>query len=143
MEESYDRIDESERAFSPDERLLATYLAERGYNVKALPETGSGRHADALVDGVSTEFKRLAASPTSKTILNRVQQALRGGGQAQHIVLDARGTSLSEQEVERAFRRIAGIPYIRGKLEKLRVIADQFDMSYDFSMLAGHGEPNV
>ncbi len=133
-------IDESERAFSEDERALAIYLVERGCHVKALPETGDGRHPDALVDGVPTEFKRLAASPTSKTILNCVQQALRGGGQARHIILDVRGTALDELEIERAFRRISGVQYIEGKLDVLRVVGNSFDVSHHFSPVAGSDE---
>ena len=37
----------------------AKILAGRGHTVFLVPETGSGKHYDALVDGVPTELKRI------------------------------------------------------------------------------------
>jgi hypothetical protein len=98
-----------------------------------LPENNAapGRKADALVDGVRTEFKR--ANPpkgkvtTSDSVRNAINDSLRGKVQARQIIYDARDSGLTREEAERALRRIAGIT--RGKLDSVRIIGDGFDLT--------------
>lgn len=70
--------------------------------------------ADALVDGVPTEFKTPDPGADSGTIKNAVNESISGIGQARRIIIDARGTGMSEAEAMRALARVGGIA--RGKL---------------------------
>lgn len=101
--------------------------------MEKLPENHAvtGRKADALVDGVRTEFKRAdppkGQATTSDSVRNAINASLRKEGQARHIIYDARGSGLTREEAERALRRIAGIT--RGKLDSVRIIGDGFDLT--------------
>jgi uncharacterized protein (DUF2345 family) len=64
---------------------------------------GVGRQGDAFVDGVLHEFKSLEKGADSSTIRNVVNNSIKDGGQARNIVIDARGTGLSEEDKATSF----------------------------------------
>ena len=105
------RIDESTRPFNPDERRLAEKLQAEGRDVKALPESTTGRSPDAVVDGVPTEFKSIqpTTSPAdSSTVRNILRASKAKGGQARTIIIDGEQSTLTRSEAERGVRRFLG-----------------------------------
>lgn len=124
--------DESERTFTAQERRIAEKLVSEGRQVKALPETGTGsRYADAEVDGISTEFKTVRPGASSATNKNEINDSVRGKGQARHMIIDTRDSSLTEAETRRGLARAKGIS--RGKIDSVRIIGQGFDFtSTDF-----------
>ncbi len=95
--------------------------------MKALPESGVGRSADASVNGVPTEFKSLEPGATNATVRNSVNASLRRGGQARRMVIDARGSGLTRDEAVRGIGRVRGIA--RGRLDQVRIVGDGFDIT--------------
>ena len=126
-------IDESERFFPPEERRIAELLESEGKSVVAKKATSKHRSADAEVNGVLTEFKTLdPLRANNASIKNAINDSIRRKGQARHIIIDARGTRLSEAEARRGLARARNIT--RGKLDTARVIGDGFDLyGADFS----------
>jgi hypothetical protein len=118
-------IDESERQFTPEEREIAELLKGEGKDVKALPTQEGQRNPDAEVDGKPTEFKSPEPGADSATIRNEVNQSIKRGGQARDIIIDARGTGMTEGEAERGLARVSGIA--RERLDTVRIIGDGFD----------------
>ena len=87
--------------------------------------------ADAEVDGVPTEFKTASPGASSATIKNEINDSVRREGQARHIIIDARGSGLTEIEARRGLARAKGIS--RGKIDSVRIISESFDLiSTDF-----------
>jgi len=125
-------IDESERRFSPEERRIAEILAREGRMLSAKAEVNYRRIGDAIVDGVLVEFKNLATTTAdSETIGNTVNNSIRRGGQARHIIIDARRSGLTEVEAIRGLARVRNIT--RGMMDSVRIIGDGFDVaSTDF-----------
>jgi hypothetical protein len=121
------RIDESARRFSAGERNIANLLQSEGHNVASVPE-GAARTPDALVDGVPTEFKSLRPGATNATIRNQLTAAK---GQAQDVIIDARGSGLTESEAKRGLSRFLGAHPAR--LHTVRIVGDGFDLRYSRS----------
>ncbi len=88
---------------------------------------GAGRFADAEVDGLEIEFKTLETGATNSTIKNVISDSVRRGGQARHIIFDARESNLTKAETERGLARSGGIT--RGRVDGVRVIGDDFDLT--------------
>ena len=125
------QIIESERQFTPKERRIAQVLADEGKKVKALKEGGAReRFGDAEVDGVRMEFKTMDPGGTSATIRNQVSASVSGGGQARHIIIDARGSGLTEPEALRGLSRADGIR--RGRVDSIRIIGDGFGITRNY-----------
>lgn len=123
------------------ESNTAEYLARGGNDVVGLHKPGAkpgpGRLADSEVNGRKVEFKKVGvAADYSTRITNNVQNSLRRGAQAPNVVLDGRGTAMRVEDATRAARRIEGLraqgvrPYDR--LDYLRVIGDDFDLTWTF-----------
>ncbi len=115
--------------FDPREQAIADYLSDLGRNVQPNPlqgVTGAGRQGDALVDGVLTEFKTPRLGANSNTIKHQVADSVRGEGQARTIVIDGRGTGLTQDEAMRGIGRSLGIPYNAARLDYLAIIGDDF-----------------
>ncbi len=124
-------IDESDRKFSPEEKLIADVLSGEGKTVKSLPEPGTTRVPDASVDGVPTEFKTLNPGASDGTVKNVINNSIKGGGQARDIVIDARGSGLTAEQALKGLARAKGIA--RGLIDSVRIIGDGFDIiSKDF-----------
>lgn len=107
LEPQQGRVDESARRLLEGERSIAEALAVQGHEVVALARSDGYRvkSPDALVDGIPTEFKTLAAAADSKRVLNRLNDAKK---QARSVVLDARTSGLSKVEAGRGIRRALG-----------------------------------
>ena len=96
-------------------------------------QPGAGRQADRYVDGVLTEYKTLQSmkdkgrAADSGTIKNSIGGSLKKGGQARHIVIDARTSGLSENEAHQGLNRVFNIP--GDKLDQVIIIV------YDFSLV--------
>ena len=111
----------------PNERAVAEYLEDLGHKVtKNTLEgvEGAGRQGDAFVNGIKHEFKALDPGPTANTIKNVVNNSIRKGGQAREIIIDARGTGLTEEIAKEGTFKALGIS--RGKLDGLTIIGDDF-----------------
>lgn len=105
-------IDESESVFSGPERKVADRLADEGHDVKALkPSAELGvRTADALVNGIPTEFKTIeTVTPNSTKIMRVLDDAARRGGQAREIVIDAVKTPLTREKALHGVERFKGL----------------------------------
>ncbi|HWB77212.1 MAG TPA: SpvB/TcaC N-terminal domain-containing protein [Nannocystaceae bacterium] len=98
---------------------LAELLAARGQRVTALKPTGTKREPDFIVNGVRTELKTLDAGGGPNQILNAV---LRGKGQAQSLVIDARSSGLSTKEAAQQLRRVYQSEFTKGKITSIEVI---------------------
>lgn len=113
-------IDESQEKLLAHETPAAQLMAEEGANVLALKAVNQQgvRTADTEVTPLGKqESHRVELKATSdnadgkvdsKTVLNRVWHSLKGGGQSPHIMIDARNSSLTVMEAQRAAFRIAG-----------------------------------
>lgn len=124
------QIDESDKIFSHQEKAIADLLASEGKTVKSLLETNQGRTADAEVDGIPTEFKSLVIGATNSTVKNLINSSIRRG-QARKIIIDARGSGLTEAEANLGLQRAKNIS--RGKIDSVRIIGDGYDLiSNDF-----------
>jgi len=132
MSISSGQIDESERRFSPEERRIAEILVREGRMVSAKAEVKHKRMGDAIVDGTLMEFKSLTTTTAdSETIRNTINNSIRRGGQARHIIIDARRSGLTEVEAIRGLARVRNIT--RGMMDSVRIIGDRFDVtSTDF-----------
>ncbi|MDQ3249373.1 MAG: hypothetical protein M3Q45_09215 [Chloroflexota bacterium] len=103
-------IDESEKFFLPKERRIAELLASEGKQVKAKKERTGQRTGDAEVNGVLTEFKTLTPLyADNATVRNTINNSIRQGGQARHIIIDARNSSLTAAEAHRGLARARNI----------------------------------
>ncbi len=120
-------IDESEKAFNDRERDIAELLSKEGKNVKAIKEssTPNQRTPDATVDGVPTEFKSLDEGATNGTVKNQLNSA---AGQADHAILDARNSGLTEEEAQRGINRFQGAS--PGKLKAIRIIGKGWEIDW-------------
>jgi len=132
MNLSLGRIDESARRFSPEERAIAEILASEGKVVYAQAETKLKRTGDAIVDDIVVEFKSLAKMEAdSETVRNTINNSIRRGGQARHIIIDVRDAGLTEVDAIRGLARTKNIT--RGMIDSIRIIGDGFDVtSLDF-----------
>lgn len=82
------------------------------------------------MDGKPTEFKSMEPGADSATVRNEVNNSIKRGGQARDMILDARGSGLSEAEATKGLNRVAGIT--RGKVDSVRIIGDGFDIKRNF-----------
>jgi hypothetical protein len=115
---------------SDAEHRIDQLLRSEGHRVKPNPLEGLegvGRQGDRLIDGVLTELKSLDPGATSNTIRNVVNNSVRRGGQARSIIIDARGSGLSQEEAARGIARAMGIS--RGRIDRIRVIGDGFNIT--------------
>lgn len=130
-ESESNKIDESDKIFSHQEKAIADLLASEGKTVKSLLEKNQGRTADAEVDGIPTEFKSLVIGATNSTVKNLINSSIRRGGQARKIIIDARGSGLTEAEANLGLQRAKNVS--RGKIDSVRIIGDGYDLiSNDF-----------
>ncbi len=122
------KLDESERVEEPRARPAIDTLIAQGNDVKTLPVVQNrGRNGDTIVNGVRTELKRLdSARPDA--IANRINKSKKGTGQAPNIVIDARGHGMTRDEVDQGIEMQR--PHCNGKIHYVRVIADDFDVTY-------------
>lgn len=124
-------LDESVRPLSSmklKEQVTALYLLQDGNRVKVRPEFhGVKRSADIEVNGVDVDLKALSPNPnaTSGTVKSAIAKAR---GQARMVVVDARQTSISESDADRAIAR--DLPHHQGKLDCVRVVGAGFDKTY-------------
>jgi hypothetical protein len=122
------RVDEVSvgRSFNSAEQRIVDLLESEGRQVTRIAE-GTKRTPDALVDGVPTEFKSLdpgASNATVKAALNDAK------GQARDVVIDARGSGLTQAEAERGIRRFLGAHPKR--FDHIRIVADGFEIRQSF-----------
>jgi hypothetical protein len=136
-------IDETSKVFDSNEKPIAQLLKGEGYDVKALKESNveGERTPDSLVTDLQTgeqtrvEFKALEGkengeSSDSNSVRNSVRRSLDRNGQARHIIFNASGSGLSQEEALRSFRRVGGIE--DGRLDSLRILGDGFDVSTEY-----------
>ena len=120
-------VDERARGFDDRERRLADHLAEPGLAVVARFEDSAlaVKKADADVEGIATEFKSLTSTEaTDNTVLNALN---RGKRQSPHVVIDARGSGLTEPAAQHGIARFFGTPHGH-KLDTVRIVGDAFDV---------------
>jgi hypothetical protein len=127
-EEGPGEIDESAKAFNPQERKVAELLESEGKHVKALKESEESgvKTPDAEVDGTPTEFKSLSPGARANTVKNQLNTAKR---QARDAIVDARGTGLGEAEAREGlekFLRANG----RDRMDTIRIVGDGFDITF-------------
>ncbi len=121
-------IDESEKFFLPKERRIAELLVAEGKHVKAKQERTGQRTGDAEVDGVLTEFKTLTPPyADNAAVKNTINNSIRKGGQARHIIIDARNSGLTAAEAYRGLARAKNIT--RGLVDTVRIVGDGFDLT--------------
>ncbi len=122
------RINEDQATFSLQEKRIAYILSKEGKTVVALPQQGgTGRKADALVDGVVTEFKTPDPGADSNTLRNEIQRSIKKEGQARNIIIDARNSGLTEAEARRFLARMKNLS--RGKIDSIRIIGNGYDIT--------------
>jgi hypothetical protein len=121
------------RGLSVQERTIAHYLENRGRHVlKNLDEgaKGAGRQGDIFMDGLKTELKTLSPGGSQDALVERALEQLhrvrRGGGQATHVVIDARGTELTEWSANKVIARWFGKSEAT---ETIEIIGDRFFVS--------------
>lgn len=131
-------IDESIRIFRPRERVVAEVLRQEGWIVKALPnpDASDQRHADGLLIDQATEasfkveFKTLDPGSQAIQVKRAVKNALKGQGQAQHIVIDARQSGLSATEAGLGMKLVRRLAL--GRLKSLRILGATYDYAQGY-----------
>jgi hypothetical protein len=120
-------VDQRARAFLPAELAIARALAVRGAAVSGLAEDHSlrQRQPDALVDGRVTEFKSLRPGASDATVKNQLRRAQ---GQAENVVIDARGSGLDEDSAGLGLRRFLGSPWAKDRYASILVLGDDYLM---------------
>ncbi|MFI9406431.1 hypothetical protein [Nocardia sp. NPDC052316] len=118
------KIDETEKAFSPGERKIADLLADEGKDVKSVKE-GVDRTPDSTVDGVPTEFKSLDEGASNATVKNALNSA---SGQAEHAIIDARASGISQEEAQRGLNRFLGAS--PDKMKGIRIVGDGWQINW-------------
>jgi RHS repeat-associated protein len=126
--------------FSEKEYETVKYLRQRGENIVHNPMAGNPnatyRAGDAIMDdAVETELKTLKPGADSASVRNTVGNSQRREGQGRRIIIDARGSGLSEEEARRGIRRAFGAS--RGKIDRLRVFTENFDITVDYDPTLG------
>ncbi|MEM7128871.1 MAG: RHS repeat-associated core domain-containing protein [Chloroflexota bacterium] len=114
---------------SCDEELIDDFLRNQGRIVEINPlegVEGAGRQGDRYIDGILTEYKTLAPGATSNRIKNVVNNSIRKGGQARHIIIDARSSGLTLDEATRGIGRAFGIS--RGLVDVIEIIGEDFHL---------------
>jgi hypothetical protein len=91
-------------AFSPEEDSIAEALEADGNEVVPLEVVQGQKNADALVNGVKTEFKTVTVAGPN-TLKNQIQDGLK---QAPNVVVDARGTSITRGQAMQQIQRVEG-----------------------------------
>ncbi|WP_210585583.1 PrsW family glutamic-type intramembrane protease [Streptomyces sp. GESEQ-35] len=121
-------IDESEKQFRPKERRIAETLQREGKDVKALKESEvpGQKTADAIVDGVPTEFKTLDSGAAPNSVKNTLNTAKK---QARDAVVDARGSGLGEDGAREGLGK-----FLRnnppGRMNSIRIIGDGYSIHW-------------
>jgi hypothetical protein len=116
-------LDETLARFTPTERATAQVLVNEGSNVMALPVSAAGQPtADAAVDGVRTEFKKLTSSRSSKLTYRIGEASL----QARRVVIDLRGSDLDRDRATRAAARSLDLA---PRLDSVRLLGRGYDES--------------
>ncbi|MFI6997664.1 hypothetical protein [Nocardia sp. NPDC050175] len=124
LPKSRGKIDETEKVFSPEERKIADLLADEGKDVKSVKE-GANRTPDSTVDGVPTEFKSLDEGASNVSVKNALNSA---GGQAEHAIIDARASGISQEEAQRGLNRFLGAS--PGKMKGVRIVGDGWEINW-------------
>lgn len=70
------------------------------------------------------EFKSLDRDATDSTIRNVVNRSKSGTGQGRELVIDARGSGLSEADAQNGVNRALGVS--RGKIDGITIIGDGY-----------------
>jgi len=125
----------------PKERAIAEYLENQGRVTIQNPlegVAGAGRQGDSFVNGVKTEFKTLTpkmdGTPhTADTVQKVIKRSRTDGGQAEHIVIDARNVNISEAELHRGISKYFGAS--DGNLKSVEVIRIENGVEYSFTRL--------
>ncbi len=131
---SLGRFDESARRLSHDELAVAQQLVLEGHDVHSLATRRSGgRTADLLVCGAPVEVKswlgrddRQGRVPGARSVVNKLLQA---EGQAATVVLNGRGSGLSEAAARAGMAVYHGGAH-RGIIAAVRVLGDSFDLAW-------------
>jgi hypothetical protein len=112
------------KALTEPEREIARMLQAEGRQVTAVAE-GRLRTPDVLVDGEPTEFKSLGPGASNVTLRNALGSAK---GQARTIVVDARGSGLTETEALRGLRRFLGAH--EDRVDSIRVFGEGYEVRH-------------
>ncbi|WP_405167276.1 hypothetical protein OG203_20630 [Nocardia sp. NBC_01499] len=124
LPKSRGKIDETEKVFSPEERKIADLLADEGKDVKSVKE-GVNRTPDSTVDGVPTEFKSLDEGASNVSVKNALNSA---GGQAEHAIIDARASGISQEEAQRGLNRFLGAS--PDKMKGVRIVGNGWEINW-------------
>jgi hypothetical protein len=79
-----------------------------------------------LINGLPVEYKHPMPGANAESLSDMVQQSLRRGGQARHIVLDARDTGLSRIQAEEVLGSARNNLQGPGGLDAIEIIGDGF-----------------
>lgn len=118
-----------ERKVAEREAKIDEYLSKEDREIQNNPLEGiegTGRQGDRIIDGIMTEYKTLESGATSNTVKNVINNSIKKGGQARHIIIDARSSGLTTEEARAGLKRAMGIS--RGKIDQIRVIGEGFDI---------------
>jgi SPP1 gp7 family putative phage head morphogenesis protein len=119
------------------ERKIAVYLAEQGNDVVALERPDKAKRAllgkggkwpDAMVNGRQVDFKTMERDPLpGANMVKKLKSAVghaSGRAQSSHVVIDARGVDISEDEVRRGLQWAD-----KREFKFVRVIGRDFDVT--------------
>ncbi|MGP8161817.1 MAG: hypothetical protein ACLQGJ_11480 [Candidatus Dormibacteria bacterium] len=130
-------VEECARPFSAPELRIAEVLANEGDTVAAVCPTNDVRTYDAVVNGRPTEFKTVNGPKGGVATNVTVRSALSSAngqfgtitpGQMSNVVLDSRGSGLTEAEAERGLQRWLGTG--RNRLDTIRIIGDGWGITW-------------
>lgn len=118
--------------FRRHEPGTAALLLAEGNDIHQLAEDPTTQNADLLIAGHRVELKALT-SGRIESALGAIQFSTARAGQARNIVYDFRGTGVTAAQAGTIRARLLGSPKFKGhKLDFLRILGDEFDLTWDF-----------
>jgi len=87
------------------EKTVINDLLSQGKNVSVIPRSTTSKTPDFLINGIKTELKTLSNANVN-TAITRIQDGFKQG--AQTVIIDARGTSMTSDQVAQIMSRAAG-----------------------------------
>ncbi|MBW7454249.1 hypothetical protein ACFOLF_07995 [Paenibacillus sepulcri] len=87
------------------EKTVIDNLLSQGKNVGVIPRSATSKTPDFLVNGIKTELKTLSNANVNIAI-TKIKDGFKQG--AQTVIIDARGTTTTSEQVTEIMNRAAG-----------------------------------
>lgn len=122
------RVHDPDGDLTAEERAAAEILAKEGRTVAAAPRRSGHRDTspDLIVGGVPVEVKTLGRGADNRTVRNKMRK---GKKQARVLLVDARGSGLTEAEATRGLAR--GLGAYSQDYDRVRIVGEGYELNWE------------